>query len=236
VEDGHRSFRIDLTGGGTVGARHYAPGGAPAHITLVLAHGAGSPQTHPFMVAFATGLAARGLDVVTFNFPYMEARRRMPDSRPALERGYLDAIAAARAVAGAGARGLFIGGKSMGGRIASHVAAARATESGALAGLAFLGYPLHPPGRPEQRRDEHLPAVAPPMLFVQGTRDTFGTPDELRSVISTIGPRAELFVVEHGDHSFAVPRSAPASRVEVYAQIQDVIADWTRRIAGKGDT
>src|SRR5687767_2833880 len=120
---------------------------------LVLAHGAGAGQTHPFMVAMARGLAERGLSAATFDFPYMTARRSVPDKAPVLEDAWREAVAAAReAFPGLP---LFIGGKSMGGRIASHVAAQGG--AGALAGVLFLGYPLHPPGAPDRRRDAHLP-------------------------------------------------------------------------------
>jgi hypothetical protein len=250
-------FTIELADGTTVGARHYPAANPSAAVArLVLAHGAGAGQTHPFMVGFAGGLAERGVDVVTFNFPYMEARRRVPNPAPVLERCYLRAIAAARGLAPRGAPAaatpapdrvapaLFIGGKSLGGRIASHVAARRAEEAGNLAGLVCLGYPLHPPGRPDERRDAHLGQVAIPMLFVQGSRDAFGTPDELGPVLRAIGPRAELFIVEHGDHSFVVPRSrststaprrgareaAAASQAAVHARVQDAIVAWMRRV------
>lgn len=253
-------FRIDLGDGATIGARRYPPADPRAPVArLVLAHGAGAPQTHPFMVAFAGGLADRGVDVVTFDFPYMEAGRRVPDPAPALERCFLRAIAAARALPPAGPSGarsearrampsLFIGGKSMGGRIASHVAARHAAEAGDLAGLVFLGYPLHPPGRPDERRDAHLPAVAVPMLFVQGSRDAFGTPDELRPVLDALGSRAELLVVEHGDHSFVIARAAADSaaqtrgrrtvraqvQADLYARVQDGIVAWMRRVTASG--
>lgn len=251
-----RDFRIDLADGTTVGARYY-PAASPEDVgaRLILAHGAGAPQSHPFMVAFARGLAERGVDVVTFDFPYMEARRRVPDPAPVLERCYLRAIAAVRAGPPGGASGaakgadrrppaLFIGGKSMGGRIASHVAAFHADAAGDLAGLVFLGYPLHPPGRPDRRRDAHLPDIAAPVLFVQGSRDAFGTPDELRPVLDILGSRAELLVVEGGDHSFVVSRTASASaaprrgageagaasQAELHARVQDGIVAWMRRV------
>src|ERR1700704_5048123 len=133
----------------------------------MLAHGAGAGQQHPFMTAFADAIAARGIDVVTFNFLYIEQKRRLPDRGPALEACYRAAIDATRREVTAARRALFIGGKSMGGRIATQVAAADAGLP--LAGLVLLGYPLHPPGRPERLRDAHLPAVSRPMLFVQGS-------------------------------------------------------------------
>ena len=190
---------------------------------LVLAHGAGAGQAHPFMVAMARGLAERGLSVATFDFPYMTARRRVPDKAPVLEDAWREAVAAAREVFPE--LPLFIGGKSMGGRIASHIAAQGG--AGRLAGVIFLGYPLHPPGAPDRRRDAHLPLVAEPMLFVQGSRDTFGTGDEIRALVPTL-QRATLHEVSEGDHSFKVPKRAgePAA---VMAGIMDVVVGWARR-------
>lgn len=230
-------FKIELTSGSTVSARWYPSATANAdaadskatRTVLILAHGAGAPQLHPFMTMSGRELASRGIDVVTFNFPYMEARRNVPDKAPVLEAAYLDVIDTVRSRrALAGAR-LFIGGKSMGGRMASHVAAHHAERAGDLAGLVFLGYPLHPPGRPQQARDAHLPLIRTRMLFVQGSRDTFGTPEELRPVLArlTASTSVELFEVEGGDHSLAVPKKGPVSQAEVFAKVFDRIAAWT---------
>ena len=141
---------------------------------LVLAHGAGAGQQSRFMVEAAQAFASRGITTATFDFPYVTEGRKVPDKAPVLEAAWRAAMAAARAHQAFEGRPLFIGGKSMGGRIASHVAAQDQGQS-ELQGLVFLGYPLHPPGRPEQRRDKHLPSIQEPMLFVQGTRDLFGT-------------------------------------------------------------
>ena len=167
---------------------------------MILAHGAGAPQTHPFMTAFARLLSARGIDVVTFNFLYMERGRRVPDPKARLEACYRAVIAAARARAGDGNRRIVIGGKSMGGRIATQVAAEDGADGAEIGvdGLVLLGYPLHPPGRPDKPRTAHLPAVAAPMLFVQGERDAFGTPDELRPVLATCVD-AELVTLVGGE-------------------------------------
>jgi predicted alpha/beta-hydrolase family hydrolase len=187
---------------------------------LVLAHGAGAGQTSSFMVRVATGLAHRGLSTATFDFGYMTAGRKVPDRTPVLESTWREAIAAARQQFKG--LNLFIGGKSMGGRIASHVA----SQGGAtpLAGLIFLGYPLHPPGRPDQRRDAHLPAIAEPMLFVQGSKDAFGTAAEIRELLRTL-PHATLEEVEGGDHSFKVPGGV-ARQDPVLASIMDAVARW----------
>lgn len=194
---------------------------ASARALLVLAHGAGAGQASAFMVRSAAALAARGLTVATFDFPYMAAGRKIPDRAPVLEQAWREAIAEARRQAPG--LPLHIGGKSMGGRIASHVASQGV--DGPLAGLVFLGYPLHPPGRPDQRRDAHLPAIAEPMLFVQGTRDPFGSSDEIRALLPSL-QRATLEAIDGGDHSFKVPGGA-ARQGPVFEGIMDRISAWT---------
>jgi uncharacterized protein len=197
---------------------------------LVLAHGAGAGQHHPFMVQFAQALSERGIDVLTFNFLYMQQRRRVPDRMPQLVECWDAAIATARAHFPSAAARLFIGGKSMGGRAATHVAAGSPAID--IQGLVLLGYPLHPPGRPDQLRDAHLPDVKRPMLFVQGSRDTFGTPSELSPILERLSPRPTLHVVEGGDHSFKISGKDSAKRQPaVYAEVQDTIAQWIATIA-----
>ena len=187
---------------------------------IVLAHGAGAGQASPFMVRTAQGLAERGVTAATFDFPYMAAKRRVPDRTDVLERCWRDVVGEARRQLGGPP--LFIGGKSMGGRIASHVAAAGLDG---LAGLVFLGYPLHPPGKPGQRRDTHLPAIREPMLFVQGTRDAFGTADDIRAVLPEL-QNGTLYEVDGADHSLKVGgRGAPKSDV-LLAHVLDGIRDW----------
>ena len=182
---------------------------------LLLAHGAGAGQQSRFMVETSRALAGRGITTATFDFPYITKGRSAPDKAPVLEAAWRDAIAAARADKAVAKLPLFIGGKSMGGRIASHVAA-QGVEG--IAGLVFLGYPLHPPGRPDTRRDAHLPAIKEPMLFVQGTRDEFGTSAEIRELLPRLNPNAALFEVADGDHSFKV-------RVKVTGRPQQAIID-----------
>ncbi len=227
-------FTIPLDGGETVSALDYAVGtgaGPDLHSTLILAHGAGAPQTHPFLTAFARGLAGRGVHVVTFNFLYKERGRRAPDPAGRLEACYRRVIAVVRERQGGTGRRLLVGGKSMGGRIASQVVAAdaRADVAPGVDGLVLLGYPLHPPGRPEKSRDAHLPDIAAPMLFVQGSRDTFGTPEELRPVLAGC-TAAELFVVEGGDHSFKLRGRHAPPEAEVHARVQDAIGAWIGRL------
>jgi len=206
---------------------YHASGGARAKATLVLAHGAGAPQQSSFMVGFANGLADRGVDVLTFNFLYTEQRRRVPDRTDALEACYRAAIEAARAHLGRDE--VFIGGKSMGGRIATHLAAADDAGALGIAGVVLLGYPLHPPGKPDQLRAAHLSRIRVPMLFVQGERDPFGTPDELRRVLEPLSSQVTLHVVEKGDHSLAPSRQATAIASK-YGALQDVIATWVRDV------
>jgi len=200
----------------------------PAGITLILAHGAGANQTSSFMVRFATQLAARGIETVTFNFVYTEQRRRVPDRKDKLEHCYravIEAVRSGRFHDDAGRRKLAIGGKSMGGRIASQVAAAG--QEG-IAGLVFLGYPLHPPGRPDKLRSKHLPDIRAPMLFVQGSRDAFGMPEELRAILGGLGVAADICVAEDGDHSFKVPKRSGVPQDQVYEFVLDEIVRWLR--------
>jgi uncharacterized protein len=193
---------------------------------LILAHGAGAGQDSTFMSSFATAFAELGVDAITFNFLYTEQRRRIPDRRPALEACYATVIQAVRSQRGS-TTPLFIGGKSMGGRIATHVAADALAE--APRGVVLLGYPLHPPGRPHQRRDAHLPDVRCPMLFVQGSRDTFGTPAELEPVFASLRAPATLHVVDGGDHSFKVSGGG-RRQAEVFLDMQRAVVKWLRGI------
>jgi predicted alpha/beta-hydrolase family hydrolase len=176
------------------------------------------------MVDFARALSALGLDIITFNFPYIEQRRRIPDRPPVLEDCFRSVIDAVEREVGSAAVRLFIGGKSMGGRIATQVAAADRDRP--LAGLVVLGYPLHPPGRPAERRDRHLGSIGRRTLIVQGSRDAFGTPAELAPVLEGLEPPSTLQVVEGGDHSFRLARANAAAQAAVYERAQQVIAEW----------
>ena len=219
-------LRIEIAPGESVGALIYpAAARSRAGVTLMLAHGAGAGQRSPFVARFATGLAARGIDSVTFNFSYTEHGRRVPDPNQKLEACYRAAIETVRHHEKLGRGKLAIGGKSMGGRIASQVAAGGAED---VAALVFLGYPLHPPGKPDQLRAKHLADIAAPMLFVQGSRDAFGTSGELRPMIEKLKVPAELHVVEGGDHSFKVPKRAGIAQEEVYETVLDRITGWLR--------
>ena len=217
-------LKVRLSTGADTTALVYTGGGeGPA---LILGHGAGAGQRSAFMVDFADALSARGLDVVTFNFLYIEQRRKIPDRAPVLEATYRGVIDAVRSALPNARRALFIGGKSMGGRIATQVAAADSALG--IAGLVLLGDPLHPPGRPEQRRDKHLPSIRRAMLFVQGTRDAFGTPAELTPILEALDPPPTLHAVAQGDHSFKLSRKDPATQAAGYTAIQRTIAAWIR--------
>jgi predicted alpha/beta-hydrolase family hydrolase len=225
---------FDIASGPDVfGAAHFAAT-APRQpgATLILAHGAGAGQAHPFMTAYAEALAARGLDVITFDFPYMAKRRKTPDRAPVLEAAFRAVVNAVAGRAGLAGAGIFIGGKSMGGRIATHLAADLAHwPAGAppLSGVVALGYPLAPPGgRRTGDRVSHLRRLTVPTLIVQGTRDPFGGPDEVREAVFDAGarPPIEIVTVEGADHSFGVLKSSGRDQAEVHAEVQARIAGW----------
>jgi hypothetical protein len=197
---------------------HTYPAEDAARALFVFAHGAGAGQHHPFMAGVSKALAARGIDVVTFDFPYKRLQKSAPDRPPVLEQSFREVVAAARRWSQADR--LFIGGKSMGGRIATHLAA-QGLES--LSGVVCLGYPLHPPGKPQQLRVAHLPSIAVPVLVIQGERDTFGTPDELRPHLESMKAEVHLHVIPRGDHSLTV-RSRPAA--ETYIELAEIAASF----------
>jgi uncharacterized protein len=197
-----------------------------AKVTVILGHGAGADQLSGFMRMVANGLAQRGFDALTFNFLYKEKGKSVPDPRAKLEACYQAVIDATRAHRKLKANRLVIGGKSMGGRIASQVAA---LDSAAIDGLVFFGYPLHPPGRPDKMRDEHLPNIKAPMLFIQGARDAFGTEEEIHDVIKRLRLPATLYPIAGGDHSLKVPKSVGPQQ-EVYERVMDEAAKWMREL------
>jgi predicted alpha/beta-hydrolase family hydrolase len=219
-----RRRRIALPGGGAVSAVIALPPGfrRSARIpAVILAHGAGNDMRGAFISTMHAGLAREGYVTVKFNFPYTEARRRAPDPRAVLERCYravLDAIARDRALA---PPWIAIGGKSLGGRIASYLTAAGAP----VRGLLLLGYPLHPAGRPTELRADHLPDITVPTLFVQGTRDTLCGLDRLTPVVDRM-PHANLHTIDGGDHSFRKPRRSGQTDDEVWSEIVTVAARW----------
>jgi len=202
----------------------YARPDAP-FATLVVAHGAGAGMEHPFMSGFTGAMNDDGVATLRFNFPYREAGRKFPDRPPlaiATWRAAMDE-AASRAGVHSDEGPVWAAGKSFGGRMASMAVA----EGMPAAGLVYLGYPLHPPGKPEKLRDEHLYGLTLPMLFLQGTRDTFATPELLEGVVARIGPTATLQWYDGGDHSFAVAGNKRSAE-EIGASVAAPVAAYLR--------
>ena len=219
----------------TVAAALYVPeGDRNLDALFVFAHGAGAGHFHPFMSSYASALAARGITVVTFNFPYMEKKRRTPDRAPVLEDAFRRAVTGAVEHRHVKTSKLFIGGKSMGGRMATHLGAYQDKWPAVPrpAGIIAFGYPLSPPrGKRTGDRVAHLKNLAIPTLIVQGTRDPFGGPDEVKEALADASPAPpiEVFAVEGGDHSFGVLKSSGRDQNLVHAEIQDAVAAWIAR-------
>jgi hypothetical protein len=197
---------------------------AEAHALLLLAHGAGAGMRHAFLGAIADALAARGVATLRFQFPWMQRGEKRLDASPLLH----DAVRAAFAEAGRCADGLalFAGGKSLGGRMTSQVAATG--ELASARGLVFLGFPLHPAGKPGSERAAHLRDVAQPMLFAQGTRDALADLALLRPVITALGERAQLHLEDDADHAFHVRKKSGRDDTAVIASLADAVAVFTR--------
>ena len=195
---------------------------AKARACCVVAHGAGAGMTHPFMAGVADDLAQRGIATLRYQFPYMERGSKRPDT-PTLAHATVRAtvLEAARLVP---KLPLFAGGKSFGGRMTSQAQAASALPG--VRGLVFLGFPLHPPGKPSDERATHLSDVKVPLLFLQGTRDEFANPELLRAVMTKLGSRATLRLFEDADHSFHVPARTGRKDAEVRAELAEAIARW----------
>jgi predicted alpha/beta-hydrolase family hydrolase len=198
------------------------PNSAEERTCLIIAHGAGGPMYSPFVTYFHKGLAEKGYLTVKFNFPYMEARRKIPDKREVLEASYRQVIEAVKASKFRPKR-IFVGGKSMGGRIASQVVASGMS----VEGLFFLGYPLHRPGQSETLRDEHLYRIEKPMLFISGTKDQFAKKELLDGVVSKLGNRAEIHWIESGDHSFNT-RLGKDVLLKTYDEALGTLDTWVR--------
>lgn len=195
---------------------------ARARACCVLAHGAGAGMTHPFMNDVADGLAARDVATLRYQFPYMEKGSKRPDP-PAVAQAAVRA-AVAEAARQCPSLPLVAGGKSFGARMTSQ-AQAKSPLAG-VTGLAFLGFPLHPAGKPSSERAEHLSGVRIPMLFVQGTRDKLAELDLLNPVIERIGSPATLHLVSEADHSFHAPARSGRKDRDVMDEICDVLAAW----------
>ena len=193
-----------------------------AQACLVFAHGAGAGMTHPFMQSVASGLYDRGIATLRFQFPYMEKGSKRPDP-PGIAHAAVRAAVAEAARCWAGLA-LFAGGKSFGGRMTSQ-AQAIAPLAG-VRGLAFLGFPLHPAGKPSDARAKHLGEVHVPMLFVQGTRDKLAEPQLLEPVVQRLGKVASLHWVAEADHSFHVLKSENKRDAEVVRELAQAVASW----------
>lgn len=213
-------------------------GAADARTCVLLAHGAGAPSASPFMEAVAGGLAAGGVGVLRFDFPYMHRRvaagRRAgaPDPAAVLLASFRTVMESVRSAPKPPAA-IVLGGKSMGGRMATQLAASDPALP--VAGLVLFGYPLHPPGNPAKRRDGHLPSVQRPMLVIQGSRDTFGTPDELHPVFDALVPAATIHVVDGGDHSFKVARAGAAGQAAIDDGVRNAAVEWMLAVMARAD-
>jgi predicted alpha/beta-hydrolase family hydrolase len=193
---------------------------------LVMAHGAGAGMRHPFLENLSQRLASRNVATFRYQFPYTEAGEKRPDPPPVLEATVLAAVQAA-----GGLRPtvpMLAGGKSLGGRMTSHLAARQFLPG--VRGLVFLGFPLHPPKKPATARANHLDEVPLPMLFLQGTRDTLADLSLIQSVCERIGTSATLHVVEGGDHSFKVLQRSGRTETQVLDELADTIAQWAEHL------
>ena len=215
------AIQVAVSSRHTVTALRDLPEGPAPTWTFIYAPGAGSNINDAFGTHLYRRLTAQGLGTVRFQFPYMEEKRRRPDGRQLLEETWRTVIDQV----GAGGPKLAIGGRSMGGRIASQVAA----QVTGLDALALFAYPLRPPYDPSQLRDGHLPSVAVPTFFCSGTRDTFGTPEELHEAAAKV-PNAKLHLLDGADHSFAVLKSSGRTRQEVWDEALDVFLDWVHSL------
>jgi predicted alpha/beta-hydrolase family hydrolase len=213
------------TGDASVSALLLAP--TDARACYVLAHGAGVGMTHSFMTAVAQGLAARGIATLRYQFPYMERGSRRPDTPHVAHAAVRAAVVeAAQRLPGLP---LFAGGKSFGGRMTSQAQAASPLPG--VRGLVFLGFPLHPAGKPSDERAAHLFDVDIPMLFLQGSRDDLATLELLEPVVAKLGAKATLAVFADADHSFHVPMRSSRKDAQVLGEVLDAFAGWLARHA-----
>jgi len=222
-----RPLTIAVGGAGSVSALWLAP--ARARACYVFAHGAGAGMTHPSMAAFAEGLAAREVTTLRFQFPYMEKGSKRPDL-PAVAQAAVRAAVDEAARLGAGLP-LFAGGRSFGGRMTSQ-AQARAPLAG-VRGLVFVGFPLHPAGKPGTERATHLSTIGIPMLFLQGTRDELAGLDLLNPVVEALGAKATLELFDDADHSFHVRSRSGRNDAQVREAMLDAAVAWMATVAAR---
>lgn len=226
-------FSATLGIGGSVTVVIDTPAGFKAGATpvVVLGHGAGADLRSEFMEFFATAISERGLAVVRFNFPYTEmSGRRPPDKMDVLVETFREVVSASAKRTGSPPGPLFVGGKSLGGRVASVLCAQRYVTP---TGLVFLGYPLHAPDKPTELRSDHLAQIRRPMLFVQGSRDPFGTPEELRPERTRLKLAGSMHVVEGGDHSFALPKSQAGRQRAAMIGAADAVAEFVKKVVAR---
>ncbi len=222
-----RHVSIDLEDGQHVSGLLQLP--ANARVCYVVAHGAGAGMTHPFMAAIADGLAQRRIATLRYQFPYMERGSKRPDAPKVAQATVRAAVSEMQRLA----PGLVLiaGGKSFGGRMTSQAQAASPLPG--VRGIAFLGFPLHPPGRPGDERARHLYDVSIPMLFLQGTRDEFADLALVRKLVDRLGSRATLKLLDDADHSFHVPARSGRKDADVRAGMLDALADWIESVVRK---
>ena len=206
-----------------------APGAAPQNRAIIVAHGAGNDMTTPLLAAFAEGLARAGYPVLSFNFLYSERGRKAPDRPEVLMAAWQAACISLKEIMGSKITAVTAAGKSMGGRMASMMAADGTLEADSL---IFLGYPLHPMDNKEKLRDAHLYRIKIPMLFFEGTRDSLCDLGKLDPVLKKLQAPWDLFTIEGGDHSFHVPKSLGITEQEVFGRIITKTIDWLARPAG----
>jgi len=221
-----KQVKFGVPGAGEVSARLDQP--REAAFLMVLAHGAGAGMGHPFLESLSRELCATGIATLRYQFPYMENRRRAPDSPKVLTATVRAAVAkSAELCPGVP---LLAGGKSMGGRMTSTAASEAGLAS--VRGIVFFGFPLHPPNRPGTQRAEHLKKITVPMLFLQGTRDTLADLKLLRPICADLGVRATLQVIETADHSFHVLKSSGRSDGDVLRELARIVSEWAEKLAG----
>ena len=221
--DGER-LRFTVDGAREVSAILMHP--ADARWLLMLAHGAGAGMTHPFLEKLARELGSVGIATLRYQFPYMEERRRAPDS-PAVATATVAAAVRAGAKAAPGLA-LLAGGKSFGGRMSSQAASQGLLEG--VRGLVFFGFPLHPPSKPGTKRAEHLAKVPMPILFLQGTRDTLADLSLLRPICAELGSRATLHIIETADHSFHMLKSSGQTDLDALRELAQTTASWAEKL------
>lgn len=219
-----RGLRINLDGGDSVSAVLRVPQEAEQNRCelLALAHGAGTDMCSAFLSFICESVATAGIATLKFNFPYKEQGRKAPDPAPKLEAAWRAVLERVRRDPKLKFDRVFAGGKSLGGRMASRVVA----QGERVDGLVFLGYPLHPPGKPEKQRTAHFADISVPSLFIQGTRDSFCDLALLRRALPRLQGDFNLHVVEGGDHSFNLPKRMGVKQIDVWREIVEAVVSW----------